>query len=809
MIHLLKAISEANNYLLKELNIHDALQNCINALGSNIEINRCYIFKNEVKNDVLILNYEYEWCDANTTPFIGSPDLSGHTYEAFPGLYKPLSKNEPLFGLVKESTNDYFREVMEMQDIKSYLFTPIFSNNVFWGWIGFDDCENETIWAQEEVEALHTVAHNIGLRLNQEKVRSDLEKTLNELDFYMQGSNQAKWEINLITNEVKFTYNWFGMLGYDNNELEHNFETWKSKLHPNDLVETVYKIEKFIERKTDKYEGIFRMKHKEGHYVWIKYSAIMLENEFGIAEKIIGTHIDISEIKTKEIELAKQRNEYDHLVNNLAEIIFKTDLDGNLIFLNNRWEEITGHNIAACLGSNIFDYLENVSKDEAVELLLNSKTSTSFEVQLLMKNNQKIWGLLLLNIDLDFITNEKIIIGSITNINDTINFKNKLAISEQKYRFIADNTSDFIMQHQTDGTITYASNTSTKITGFSPSELLLKDPYTYIHPDDVARVAKQHANILKNKNEIITFRFKTKSEKYIWLETYSKIILDNENQIIGLQTSSRDITERVKDRENIQQALIKEKELNELKSGFVTMASHQFRTPLSVIYSNIELLNYKMNLLQINEKDEIERISSRISNEVNRMTELMNNILVFGAYESNNLKVEIKELNLNKFIDNLIETYFNNEKDGRKIIIDKKKFEKNIQTVESLLTHILNNLISNAFKYSVGSSNPIIKVDYFTNNFKIEIIDFGCGIPQSENKHLFKSFFRGSNTSTIKGSGLGLIIAKQFTELLNGKISISSKENEITTVTLEFPYEQKEQLKTKITPKKTKKWMLL
>lgn len=96
------------------------------------------------------------------------------------------------------------------------------------------------------------------------------------------------------------------------------------------------------------------------------------------------------------------------------------------------------------------------------------------------------------------------------------------------------------------------------------------------------------------------------------------------------------------------------------------MASHQFRTPLSVIYSNIELLNYKMNLLQFNEKDEIDRISTRISNEVNRMTELMNNILVFGAYESNNLKVEIKELNLNKFIDNLIETYFNNEKTEEK-----------------------------------------------------------------------------------------------------------------------------------------------
>lgn len=798
MNHLLKAISEANNYLLKETTIQDALQNCINALGSNILIDRCYIFKNEIVNENLVLNYEFEWCKPGTIPFINSPDLSGISYDAFPGLYTPLSQNLPFYGLVKESTNDYFKELMEMQDIKAYLFTPIFSNNIFWGWIGFDDCENETIWAQEEVNALHTVAHNIGLRLNQEKVRFDLEKTLNELDFYMQGSNQAKWEWNLITNEVKFTYNWFGMLGYKEGELEHKFETWQSRVHPNDIVETQFKIKQFIARKTDKYEGIFRMKHKLGHYVWIKYSAIMLNNGFGVAEKIIGTHIDISEIKTKEIELAKQRNEYDHLVNNLAEIIFKTDLEGKLIFLNNRWEEITGHNINSCINTNIFDYLENVSIEQAKEQLFNSKESKGFEVQLLKKNKEKIWGLLLLNIDLDFSTDQKIIIGSITNINDTINFKNKLAISEQKYRFIADNTSDFIMQHQKEGTITYASNNSKKITGYSPAELLMKDPYSFFHPDDIERVKKQHANILENKHEIITFRFQKKSGKYVWLETYSKTILDDENNIIGIQTSSRDITERVKDRENIQQALVKEKELNELKSGFVTMASHQFRTPLSVIYSNVELLNYKMNLLKIDKKEEIERISDRISNEVNRMTELMNNILVFGAYESNNLKVEIKDIDLNSFIENLIETYFNNEKDGRKIIVNNPIFNGNIQSDESLLTHILNNLISNAFKYSEGSANPIIKIEYEKEHFKIEIIDFGCGIPEDETKHLFKSFFRGSNTSTIKGSGLGLIIAKQFTELLNGTISISSRENEITIVTLEFPYKQNTQTQTEL-----------
>lgn len=158
-------------------------------------------------------------------------------------------------------------------------------------------------WAIEEVDVLHTVAHNIGLRLNQNKTRLELENTLNELDFYMKSSNQAKWEWNLNTNEVDFSYNWFGMLGYDNNEFEHKFETWESKVHPDDFEPTKEKLNQYINGISDKYEGVFRMKHKLGHYIWIKYSAIMMRNNFGVPEKIIGTHIDISEIKTKRLNL--------------------------------------------------------------------------------------------------------------------------------------------------------------------------------------------------------------------------------------------------------------------------------------------------------------------------------------------------------------------------------------------------------------------------------------------------------------------------------------------------------------------------
>ena len=176
MKNLLLSISKANNHLLKESSIDNALNSCITDIGIGQEIDRCYIFKNEIDDGVLKLYYKYEWCNIDIEPYIGSPDLNGIPYDVMPGLYITLSKDEALHGLVKDSDNQLFKETMEMQGIKSYLFTPIFSNNKFWGWIGYDDCTTERIWKDDEVYALHTVARNIGIRLNQEKTISKCDK---------------------------------------------------------------------------------------------------------------------------------------------------------------------------------------------------------------------------------------------------------------------------------------------------------------------------------------------------------------------------------------------------------------------------------------------------------------------------------------------------------------------------------------------------------------------------------------------------------------------------------------------------------
>lgn len=666
MENILSGISKGNHHLISCSNTKKALDLCVASLGKSQDVDRCYIFKNKLEDGKIKLYYIHEWCNVNITPYINSPILNGLSYDEFPGLYNILSRNEPLYGIVRESTNDLFKEIMTMQNIKSYLFTPIFREKKFWGWIGYDNCKEEKTWHHNEVVALHTVAKNIGLRLNEHKKTKKLKKGLNLLENHIKGTKQAVWEYNIKKNKAKFSYAWGSMLGYKENEIEHNYEFWKKNIHPDDVEILENKFANFINGKIEIYEGITRMSHVNNQYVHIKYSGTKIFNRQGELKKIVGTHIDLTEL---------------------------------------------------------------------------------------------------------------------------IQNKNELIKSEEKYRFLTENTSDIICQHLPSGEIKYISKSSQEILGYKPEELINKTPFDFIQKKD-HWIFKKHAktkDLNPNKNRI-TFRFQKKDKNFIWLESIiSPIIIDNIQ--IGYQSASRDITERVKATQKTKEALLKEKKFNDLKSEFVSMASHQFRTPLTVIYSNAELIEMKSYTANNGSFSNVKPITDRIKTEVDRMTELMNNILIFGKHELSKSKTKLKSINYTKFIKNIITVYFSNEDDGRKIQLIVHGDEKNIVTDETLMLHIMTNLISNAYKYSKNCQEPIIQLTYLDSTIKIEIIDFGIGIPEDEIKLLFTSFYRATNTSTIIGSGLGLTIVKQFAEQLKGNIKLESKENSKTNFTLCFPYE--------------------
>jgi len=230
-------------------------------------------------------------------------------------------------------------------------------------------------------------------------------------------------------------------------------------------------------------------------------------------------------------------------------------------------------------------------------------------------------------------------------------------------------------------------------------------------------------------------------------------------------------------------ALAKEKELSELKSRFVSMASHEFRTPLSTIMSSASLISKYVEESQ-NEKRQkhVDRIKSAVIN----LTGILNDFLSLSKIEEGRIELTKIEVNLNALCDLVHDEVKGLLKKNQKIIHQHKE-GLHLVSDNRILKNILFNLVSNAIKYSDEGDTIICRTSKKGDRTLIEVEDEGIGIPENEQKYMFERFFRASNVETIQGTGLGLTIVKRYTELLGGNISFESKFGEGTTFKIEIP----------------------
>jgi signal transduction histidine kinase len=221
-------------------------------------------------------------------------------------------------------------------------------------------------------------------------------------------------------------------------------------------------------------------------------------------------------------------------------------------------------------------------------------------------------------------------------------------------------------------------------------------------------------------------------------------------------------------------SLEKEQELGELKTNFVSMASHQFKTPLAIIQSNAELYEMLANTGKIIEPDKFTKISGRIKDAITTMSDLLTEILVLGKVTSGNLVYTPENVDLIELCEKLVEEFNLIQQDGRTLHFEIVGEPYKMQLDTKLLTHSLSNLISNAFKYSIGKENPKLTIQFKPTELVLSVKDFGLGITKKEQLHLFQPFFRAENVAEIKGTGLGLSIAKEYIEVSKGEITAKS-----------------------------------
>lgn len=264
------------------------------------------------------------------------------------------------------------------------------------------------------------------------------------------------------------------------------------------------------------------------------------------------------------------------------------------------------------------------------------------------------------------------------------------------------------------------------------------------------------------------------------------------NQLLGI---NKQLKHEIRERETAEAALKtkekqlttaleKEKELNELKSRFVSMASHEFRTPLSTILSSADLIEAYPNEAQQNKRL---RHTQRIKTSVANLTSILNDFLSLSRLEEGKLSFNPSEFELTEVWKEVEEGVQGMLKKGQQLNIKGLEQIPGLNTDRRILQNIFYNLLSNAIKYS-GEGQPIdCRVERQNGELKVAIQDYGIGIPESEQQHLFTRFFRAHNVENIQGTGLGLNIVKGYVDLLGGRISFESVPEQGSTFRVTIP----------------------
>lgn len=253
-----------------------------------------------------------------------------------------------------------------------------------------------------------------------------------------------------------------------------------------------------------------------------------------------------------------------------------------------------------------------------------------------------------------------------------------------------------------------------------------------------------------------------------------------EDRTNSLQQS---LTELQTVKEAVSKSLEKEKELNQMKSRFVSMASHEFRTPLGSIQLSASLIEkYKQQSDDLN----ISKHVSKIKNSVGNLTTILDDFLSLERLEAGKVEASFSEFDIVPLSEEITEEMQMMAKRDQNIIYQHTGLHSTVLLDQNLLRNCIINLISNAIKYSGENTFIEFNTELTDKECIISVRDNGIGIPEADHKHLFEPFFRANNTGTIPGTGLGLNIIMRYVDLMGGKVSFNSLPNQKTIFTLNF-----------------------
>lgn len=553
-------------------------------------------------------------------------------------------------------------------------------------------------------------------------------------------------------------------------------------------------IKKFIQRMRGKnvppYDLEFIDKKNKIHIGRIRAKPIRDENK-----KIIGDLVlieDVTLIRESEKKLKESERMYRDLFDNASDLIQSVDSKGNFLYVNHRWHKVLGYSEKEIKKINLFDIIHKNQLPHCRKLfkkLIAGESLEKIEVIFKTKNGKEVIleGSISPRMEDGKFVAARGIFRDITEKKESEirlkNAKEKLEREKTKDEAIIENIAEGLIVTDENKNILVFNKTAQELLGWTSKEIVGKNFFEKIklvdennkempeakRPLELALSGKK--NFIGGVAEKYYYLKKDKNKFPVAILT-APLILGN--KIIGVVEVFRDVT--------------KEKEIDKAKTEFVSMASHQLRTPLTTINWYLEmLLDKEVGEISKNQEEYLKSIygASR------RMTELVSALLNVARIELGTFAIEPRKVRIEKIADSVIEELL--PKIQKKKIKLRKYFEENlpiISTDPKLTRIILQNLLSNAVKYTKENRGKVLlKIKKQKNNILIRVSDNGYGIPEKDKSKIFTKLFRADNIKTMEpdGTGLGLYIVKGIVDGYGGDVWFKSKENKGVTFSVLIP----------------------
>ncbi len=598
-------------------------------------------------------------------------------------------------------------------------------------------------------------------------------------------------------------------LGYTkNDELIKTVNDIYNEIHPEERDKVFDKINKSVDKQKDDLIYSYRVKHKNGHYIWREDHAKFTYDNNG---NLLYTTLicrDITERKTTE----QQINKFKRAIESSKASIVITDTEGNIEYANPYFTKRTGYTPDEYIGQNpriLKTDLHDKTYYENLWQTIKSGKTWEGEFCNKAKNGKTYWEQVVIspikneqNQIVNFVA-VKTDISELKNVTtELVKAKEKAEESEFKVRSMFENTQIGILFCDTTGKILEANPAILDILGSPSLEASKRINLLTFKPLHEIGFAQNVRKCIAEK-QIVTedIVYTSKWGKTVFMKYYLVPVVVNE-KVIGVWANLNNLTDLYKTQKELIAAKERAEESDRLKSAFLRNISHEIRTPMNAImgFSNMLL---KPNITH----EKQQRFTDIIHKSINQLLNVVENTITISHIETNQLVLKRTEFSPNKLIAELFDDYkrYKNK-------IDKNHIELKINISENselkiindytMIKQILNVLLDNAFKFTEKGK---IEFGYTLQNQTINfyVSDTGIGIPKAKQKIIFKSFSQADDTirQLFGGTGLGLSIAIGLIKIIGGQLTVNSEENKGTKIEFNLPIEKTVQSKSENTEK--------